>query len=124
MKIEQYEISGMVGALADILRYTVKNAGGTASISEEIAWLKQYIMLQSAKFGKRLDVKIYMPEDVKECRIHKLLLQPFVENTIKYAFADQEECALNIPHEEKRRTAAYSDPGQWTGNGSGHGSQT
>lgn len=86
----------MVGALADILRYTVKNAGGTASISEEIAWLKQYIMLQSAKFGKRLDVKIYMPEDVKECRIHKLLLQPFVENTIKYAFADQEECALNI----------------------------
>ncbi|MFR5681768.1 MAG: sensor histidine kinase [Faecalimonas umbilicata] len=34
---EQYEISGMVGALADILRYTVKNAGGTASISEEIA---------------------------------------------------------------------------------------
>mgnify|MGYP000514885086 CR=1 FL=1 len=49
---EQYEISGMVGALADILRYTVKNAGGTASISEEIAWLKQYIMLQSAKFGK------------------------------------------------------------------------
>ena len=93
---EQYEISGMVGALADILRYTVKNAGGTASISEEIAWLKQYIMLQSAKFGKRLDVKIYMPEDVKECRIHKLLLQPFVENTIKYAFADQEECALNI----------------------------
>ena len=93
---EQYEISGMVGALADILRYTVKNAGGTASISEEIAWLKQYIMLQSAKFGKRLDVKIHMPEDVKECRIHKLLLQPFVENTIKYAFADQEECALNI----------------------------
>lgn len=93
---EQYEISGMVGALADILRYTVKNAGGTASISEEIVWLKQYIMLQSAKFGKRLDVKIYMPEDVKECRIHKLLLQPFVENTIKYAFADQEECALNI----------------------------
>ena len=93
---EQYEISGMVGALADILRYTVKNAGGTASISEEIAWLKQYIMLQSAKFGKRLDVKIHMPEDVKECRIHKLLLQPFVENTIKYAFADQETCALNI----------------------------
>ncbi len=83
-------------ALADILRYTVKNAGGTASISEEIAWLKQYIMLQSAKFGKRLDVKIHMPEDVKECRIHKLLLQPFVENTIKYAFADQETCALNI----------------------------
>ena len=96
LKMSSMRLVEWLGALADILRYTVKNAGGTASISEEIAWLKQYIMLRSAKFGKRLDVKIYMPEDVKECRIHKLLLQPFVENTIKYAFADQEECALNI----------------------------
>ena len=94
---EQYEISGMVGALADILRYTVKNAGGTASICEEIAWLRQYIMLQSAKFGRCLDVKIYLAEDVKSCQIHKLLLQPFVENTIKYAFTEKEkECMLNI----------------------------
>ena len=66
----------------------------------------RYIMLQSAKFGKRLDVKIYMPEDVKECRIHKLLLQPFVENTIKYAFADQEECALKDVYKRQDSGAA------------------
>ena len=91
----------MVGALADILRYTVKNAGGTASISEEIAWLKQYIMLQSAKFGKRLDVKIYMPEDVKECRIHKLLLQPFVEKYDQICVCRSGRVCFEYPHEEK-----------------------
>lgn len=94
---EQYEISGMLGALADILRYTVRNAGGTASMSEEITWLQQYIMLQSAKFGKRLDVKVTLPDELKACRIHKLLLQPFVENAIKYAFEGQKnECILDI----------------------------
>ena len=87
----------MLGALADILRYTVRNAGGTASMEQEIAWLQQYIMLQSAKFGKRLDVRVNLPEEVKTCQIHKLLLQPFVENAIKYAFEGQEkECILNI----------------------------
>ena len=66
-------------------------------MEQEIAWLQQYIMLQSAKFGKCLDVRVNLPEEVKTCQIHKLLLQPFVENAIKYAFEGQEkECILNI----------------------------
>ncbi len=94
---EEYEISEMVGALADILRYTVRNSGGTASIAQEIAWLRQYIMLQSAKLGKKLNVKILVPEELEKYRIHKLLIQPFVENAIKYAFVDKEdECVLEI----------------------------
>ena len=42
---EQYDISGMVGALADILRYTVKNAGGTTTVSKELGWLRHYCCL-------------------------------------------------------------------------------
>ena len=83
----------MVGALADILRYTVKNAGGTASICEEIAWLRQYIMLQSAKFGKTSGCEDLFSGRCEIMQIHKLLLQPFVENTIKYAFTEKETCA-------------------------------
>lgn len=94
---EQYEISEMLGALADILRYTVRNSGGTASIQQEIDWLYQYIMLQSAKLGKRLDVKVSVPEELTGCRIHKLLIQPFVENAIKHAFTEKEDdCVLRI----------------------------
>ncbi|MBU3840887.1 MAG: histidine kinase [Candidatus Ruminococcus intestinipullorum] len=93
---EEYEISEMLGALADILRYTVWNAGGSASIGQEISWLKQYILLQKAKLGKRLDVEILVPKELERYRIHKLLLQPFVENSLKYAFANQEECLLTI----------------------------
>lgn len=94
---EQYDISEMVGALADILRYSVKNAGGVTTVRQELRWLKQYCMLQGMKLGKPLNIDEKVPEDLMGYRIHKLLLQPFVENSIKYGFREQEgECCLTI----------------------------
>ena len=88
---KQYEISEMVGALADILRYTIYNAGGTTTIRQELSWLNEYILLQNAKKGKELDVRIYVPEELMGRKIHKLLLQPIVENAIKHGFGDRED---------------------------------
>lgn len=83
---EEYEISSMVGALADILRYSIRNPGDTVSIGQELYWLGQYIMLQKEKLEQPLNVHTDVPEELKGYRIHKLLLQPFIENTIKHAF--------------------------------------
>ncbi|WP_394924293.1 sensor histidine kinase [uncultured Robinsoniella sp.] len=98
---DEYEISDMVGALADILRYAVKNAGGETNIQRELYWLEQYVLLQSAKLGKPLKTVIEVPEHMMRYKIHKLLLQPFVENAIKYAFKNKEgDCILKIRIEE------------------------
>lgn len=98
---EQYEISEMVGALADILRYAVKNAGGETTLERELFWLHQYMLLQSAKLGRELKTEVHVPKGLEMCRIHKLLLQPFVENSIKHGFYQQErECILEIEVEE------------------------
>lgn len=94
---EEYEISEMVGALADILRYTVRNAGGETTIEKELYWLEEYTLLQSAKLGRKLNTIIDVPGDLMGCRIHKLLLQPFVENSIKHGLYSMEgECILKI----------------------------
>lgn len=94
---EQYEISGMVGALADILRYTVKNAGGTTTIRQELGWLKEYIMLQEAKLGKGVRVDEQVSEEIMGYQIHKLLLQPFIENSMKHGFRGKDgECRIGI----------------------------
>lgn len=94
---EQYEISEMIVALADILRYIVKNAGGVTTLSRELAWLERYMMLQSLKLGQMPKLEIIVSEDVRGCEIHKLLLQPFVENAVKYGFAEKKEgCGLVI----------------------------
>lgn len=94
---EDMEISEMVGDLADILRYTVINAGGPSSIRDELYWLRQYVRLQQERIGKEVLVEVEASEAVQNVRIHKLLLQPFVENSIKYGFRNQEgECRIDI----------------------------
>lgn len=94
---EQYDISEMVGALADILRYTVKNAGGLTTVRQELGWLEHYCMLQGAKLGKPMKIEAQVPEEMMGYKIHKLLLQPFVENSIKHGFGGKDgECCLTI----------------------------
>lgn len=102
IECEEYEISEMVGALADILRYSVKNAGEEIRISQEVAWLKEYLLLQGRKIGKKLKVRLNIPEEYEGYRIHKLLLQPFIENSLKYGFQKKkEECILEISIQKK-----------------------
>ena len=94
---EQYDISSMLVALANILRYTVDNAGGTSTLAQELGWLKQYMLLQGTRLGKIPVIETDIPEELFGFQIHKLLLQPFVENSVKYGFyGKEEECVLKI----------------------------
>lgn len=81
---EEYEISEMVGDLGDILRYAIKNAGGVTTLGEEIAWLKKYTRLQQEKLGKEIQIFCSLTSEAAKCPMHKLLLQPFVENSIRH----------------------------------------
>lgn len=93
----EFEISEMVGALADILRYAVKNSSEEATIEQGLYWMDKYAVLQRVKLGKDLIVSVNVPEELKGYRIHKLLIQPFVENAIKHAFGqNQGECRLSL----------------------------
>ena len=59
--------------------------------------LEEYMLLQGAKLGKQLSSVVDVPDDLKGCRLHKLLLQPFVENAIKHGFYKKEvPCILKI----------------------------
>lgn len=98
---EDYEVSNMVGALADILRYTIKNPNAVCSVEQEIYWLEQYIFFQKAKLGKNLEIIYDVPDELKTYEIHKLILQPFVENSIKHGFPRVERpCILKIKMRE------------------------
>lgn len=88
---EQYEISEMLGLLGDILRYAAKNTGGMTTLRTEFEWLEHYIRLQDVEMNKRTKLELEVPEDMMEIEIHKLLLQPFIENAFKYAFLKKKD---------------------------------
>lgn len=94
---DEFEISNMVGALADILRYSIRNPGDMVSIGQELSWLDRYIMLQKEKLDQPLSVVTDVPEKLMGYRIHKLLLQPFVENAINHGFRQMSmPCRIEI----------------------------
>lgn len=81
---EEYEISEMVSDLGDILRYAIRNAGGVTTLGQELAWLKKYVRLQQEKIGREIQIFCEISPEAAGTGMHKLLLQPFVENSIKH----------------------------------------
>lgn len=75
--------------LGDLLRYVMRGAddpdakeGGMVTVREEIAFVQQYLDIESDRFPERLRVTIDVADDVKVAAIPTLLLQPLVENAI------------------------------------------
>ena len=83
---QEYEISKMLRNLGIILRYSINKSNQMVTISEMADWLEKYVSLQKMRFNNAFICEIYVSEEAKNIRIHKLLIQPFVENAILHGF--------------------------------------
>ena len=83
---DEYEISNMIATLANILRYGISNSNGVVKIKEEVEWLKQYIFLQQTRLKNSFECHINVEPEIMGLLIHKLLLQPFIENALLHGF--------------------------------------
>lgn len=88
---EQYEISQMLVALAGILRYAINDAGELTTVGDECIWIEKYVLLHQAKLGEDIELGFQVDEELKPYKIHKMLMQPFVENAVKYGFHGNKE---------------------------------
>jgi sensor histidine kinase YesM len=84
--ITQPEKAGtMVQQLSDFLRATLKRADEKwITIAQEMDYLKLYLAIEKVRFGHRLEVDINLDEQIQLWLIPPLLLQPLVENAIKF----------------------------------------
>ena len=79
-------VADMTEALAKFFRYTITKVENLVSVEEELDNCETYFWIQKYRFGERLQLHIkYEPEEWEEimnCRIPKLTLQPILENSI------------------------------------------
>lgn len=80
----QKRISLMVKSLGNLLRSYISGKQNIIKVRDEIKLLGDYINIQKVRFGDRLDFRMEIGDDVLDCDILKLTLQPIVENSIKY----------------------------------------
>jgi len=75
----------MLMALSTFFRTSLSiDPSADVSLAEEIALQRLYLDIEKVRFPDRLDVVIDIPDDLKEARVPALILQPLVENAIKY----------------------------------------
>lgn len=79
-------VADMTEALAKFFRYTITKVENLVSVEEELDNCETYFGIQKYRFGDRLRLHIeYDPEEYEQimnCRIPKLTLQPILENSI------------------------------------------
>jgi LytS/YehU family sensor histidine kinase len=79
----------MVEQLSDFLRGTIrKDANQLVSFEEEIRHLNLYLEIEKVRFGHRLETVLDISDESKSMRLPSLLLQPVVENAIKFGLYD------------------------------------
>ena len=87
---EEYDMSNAISSLATILRYAISNSNKIVTVRDEVDWLKRYIYLQQYRMKNQFVCNIDVAENVMDWSVHKLLIQPFVENAIIHGFENAE----------------------------------
>ena len=78
----------MVSKLSRFLRYSLESDPmREVSVNDEVASLLLYLEIEKVRFGERLQLDVQVDDDVAQALMPSMLLQPLVENAIKYAIA-------------------------------------
>ncbi|MEP3052021.1 MAG: histidine kinase [Erythrobacter sp.] len=86
--------NAMLTRLSGFLRHTlVAEPGSQVTLAQEIQTLQLYLDIERMRFEERLRTNFAIEDDALDARLPSMLLQPLIENAIKYAVSPQEEGA-------------------------------
>jgi LytS/YehU family sensor histidine kinase len=79
----------MIQQLSDFLRGTLKKEENSwTTLGEELQHLQLYLEIEKVRFGHRLNTEIVSDEASSNLQLPHMLLQPLVENAIKFGLYD------------------------------------
>lgn len=99
---DDYEVSNAIGSLASILRYTIDKSNAIVTVQQEMEWLKQYLFLQQTRLKNKFECEVEIDQEVQNWRLHKQIIQPYVENSIIHGFEEKnDKCILRVMVKKK-----------------------
>lgn len=82
----------VITQLSDIFRYALdSHTGKMVNLAQEIDFIENYIRIQQVRFGDRLKFQKHIDESCLGLSIPPMILQPLVENSVKYGIAPKED---------------------------------
>lgn len=105
--------------LIDLTKYLRTSLSRTmpekTTLSQEISMIESYLNIQKIRMDERLNYKIYVPDKIGEHSLPPMLLQPLVENAIKYGLEPKEdggEIVIRATEENDILKIEVADTGQ------------
>jgi two-component system, LytTR family, sensor kinase len=86
------EARKMIHQLSDFLRGTIrKDELQSVTVEEELNQLSLYLEIEKVRFGHRLSTSVNIEEPCRTLELPPMLMQPLVENAIKFGLYDTTE---------------------------------
>jgi len=103
IKVNDSKAEKLTLSMARILRYSLDNQTRSTYLIEDIKYIEDYLSIQKLRYGDKFDYDIYIGKECEKVIIPKLIIQPIVENSIKYGFENKDYLILNIFAEQKNK---------------------
>ncbi len=90
------DISMIIRAVSDILKYALSNPNESVTIQEEIKYLQKYIMIQKYRFGDQFIIYYEVEREILSAKVFRLFLQPLVENSLLHGIRGMEKGYIKV----------------------------
>lgn len=95
--------TAVIDAFISLLRNTISNTDEFVTVEQEVANLKNYVLINQTRYGDAVGVEFYVVDKCKEYLVPKLILQPFVENAFFHAFPEGMEGEIFVFIKEEKK---------------------
>lgn len=99
----------MVQQLSKVVKYALNNPTEDVALGDEIDYLKAYLEIQKVRFGDSIITYFEIDEDLLDCKVFRLLLQPMLENSFKHGKSvGKQQMVVKVKVIEKEHTLHFS----------------
>ncbi|MEK4306627.1 cache domain-containing sensor histidine kinase [Oceanobacillus sp. FSL K6-0251] len=99
--------------LGKMLRYALNTESDLVTMAEEIQYIRNYAEILKLRYGGDLQITIEEDQQTKEFPIIKFIIQPLVENAVKYSLISKNHANVEIraKYQDNQLTLQIADDG-------------
>jgi two-component system sensor histidine kinase AlgZ len=109
----------MLAQIGDLLRTSLgSEVTAEVALSQELDFIEGYLAIEQTRFGKRLRIDMDVPSETRDALVPSMLLQPLVENAVRYGVAPLVEggwIAIKIARQGGKLRIVIRNSGRRTG---------
>ena len=92
----QEEMSKILELMGRMFRIGLSNGNTFITVEEEIEHLSCYLEIQLIRTGRKLSFELDVPAEMRSLFLPKMILQPFVENSVVHGFHQRDAGIIKI----------------------------